>query len=242
VQSFASSGVCRRQSRLGRDEAPLRVYWFTKTAVLARSRIVRSLVRVVPRFYGTRRFITIFTRNYHWCLPWGHWNQFTRSILNLPVICTTLLRSNIASRWHILGQDPHIRGLPSCLFLSGFQTLYTYLVSPSRSVFPHFIPLMHLSKSACSTIYRIEHINHRLWISSSSALSGFIVWTWTSIDSVRTGPHRKYAILKARGGWQEAHVSSTWDLKWPLLSNKNQNNWQGMFSPLVALTVSIVGI
>jgi hypothetical protein len=60
-----------------------------------------------PAFYGTRRFITAFTRALHWSLSWA------RSIQSLPSHPTSL-RS-------ILIVSTHLRlGLPSGLLPSGF--------------------------------------------------------------------------------------------------------------------------
>jgi len=33
--------------------------------------VVAQLVKKYPAFYGTRRFSTVFTRAYHWSLPWS---------------------------------------------------------------------------------------------------------------------------------------------------------------------------
>jgi hypothetical protein len=41
--------------------------------------VVAQPVNKFPAFYGTRRFITKFTRPYHWALPWNSWLQFTSS-------------------------------------------------------------------------------------------------------------------------------------------------------------------
>jgi hypothetical protein len=38
---------------------------------------VIHLVKKSPAFYGTRRFITIFTRSHHWSLFWARWIQTT---------------------------------------------------------------------------------------------------------------------------------------------------------------------
>jgi hypothetical protein len=34
----------------------------------------------LPRFNGTRKFITMFTTDRVWFLPWARWNQFTSSV------------------------------------------------------------------------------------------------------------------------------------------------------------------
>jgi hypothetical protein len=37
-----------------------------------------ELLKKFPTFYGTWRFITVFTRARHWSLSWDKWIQFTR--------------------------------------------------------------------------------------------------------------------------------------------------------------------
>jgi hypothetical protein len=75
-----------------------------------------------PAFYGTRRFITDFTRAQHLYLSWAR-----------PIQSTTL---NPISKRSILMLSIHLRlGLPSGLFRSGVHTnnLYTFLFSPIRA-------------------------------------------------------------------------------------------------------------
>jgi hypothetical protein len=76
-------------------------------------------------FYGTRRFITEFTRAFHLCLSW------TR-----PIQSTTL---NPISKRFILMLSIYLHlGLPSGLFPSDFPTnnLYTFLFSSIRATYP----------------------------------------------------------------------------------------------------------
>jgi hypothetical protein len=66
-----------------------------------------QLLKNFPAFYGTRRFITVFTRALHWFL---FWDRSIQSILSHPIS----LRS-------ILILSTHLRlGLPSGLLPSGF--------------------------------------------------------------------------------------------------------------------------
>jgi hypothetical protein len=85
-------------------------------------------------FYGTRRFITVFTRALHWSLSWARSIQFTPSHY-------IYLRS-------ILILSTHLRlGLPSGLLPSGFPTniLYAFLFSPIRATCPDHL-ILCLSK------------------------------------------------------------------------------------------------
>jgi hypothetical protein len=88
-------------------------YWWELTprcwAFLEKQAVAQSL-KNIPTFYGTRRFITVFTRAIHWSLSWARW---IKSIPPHP----TSLRS-------ILLLSSHLRlGLPSGLFPSGFPTI-----------------------------------------------------------------------------------------------------------------------
>jgi len=70
--------------------------------VLFQKLTVTQLVRKFPFFYGTRRrFITVFTRAYHWSLSWARCTQSTlaypiplRSILILSYHLRLCLRNN----------------------------------------------------------------------------------------------------------------------------------------------------
>jgi hypothetical protein len=50
-------------------------------ALLQKSPIVQ-LLKNFPAFYGTRRFITVFTRAFHWSLSWARSIQFIPSYLS----------------------------------------------------------------------------------------------------------------------------------------------------------------
>jgi hypothetical protein len=99
-------------------------FWFTHSlswALLEKPPIVQ-LLKNFQAFYGTRRFITVFTRALHWSLSW------VRSIQSIPSYPISL-RS-------ILIFSTHLRlGPPSGLFPSGFHTniLYAFLFSPIRA-------------------------------------------------------------------------------------------------------------
>jgi hypothetical protein len=95
---------------------------------------VAQLLKNFPAFYGTRRFITVFTRALHWSLSRARWIQ------SIPPYAISL-RSILISRSHLR------LGLTSYLFPSGFPTniLYTFLFSPTRSTFPARLIIRDLS-------------------------------------------------------------------------------------------------
>jgi len=78
-----------------------------------------SASQEIPRIFGNRRFITVFTSARHLSLSWATWIQ------SMPPHPTSWIS--------ILILSSHLRlGLPSGLFPSGFptKTLYTSLISP----------------------------------------------------------------------------------------------------------------
>jgi hypothetical protein len=80
--------------------------------VLLQKPPVAQLLKNFLTFYGTRRFITVFTRLRHWSLSWARWIQ---SIPHHPI-----------SLRYISILPSHLRpGLPSGLFPSGFPTQNT---------------------------------------------------------------------------------------------------------------------
>ena len=89
--------------------------------VLPENVIYSQLLNIFPAFYGTRNFITVFTRTRHLFLSWA------RSIQSMHP------PPHPASRSSILTLSTHPRlGLPSGLLPSGFSTkfLFAPLLSP----------------------------------------------------------------------------------------------------------------
>jgi hypothetical protein len=98
---------------------------YTWNGVLPEKLTGPHLLKKFPAFYGTRRFITVFTRVRHLCLSWA------RSFLSIASYLTSWRSILITSSLLHLG-------LPSGLFFSGLQTktLYAPFLSPIRATCP----------------------------------------------------------------------------------------------------------
>jgi hypothetical protein len=110
-----------------------------------------QLLKNFPAFYGTRRFITVFTRALYWSISWA------RSIQSIP--------SHPISLRSILILSTHLRlGLPSGLFHSGFPTniLYAFRFSPIRATCP-----VHHSFAFP------PRINCRIWLLDIESVIGY---------------------------------------------------------------------
>jgi hypothetical protein len=93
----------------------------------------RQLCNYFPAFYGTRRFISVFTRALQWSLSWA------KSIQSIPPHLISLIS--------ILILFTHLRlGLPSGLFPSSFPSniLYAFLFSLIRATCPSHLTLLDL--------------------------------------------------------------------------------------------------
>jgi hypothetical protein len=94
-------------------------------AFLLEKLIVTQLVKKFPTFYATQRFITVFTRAYHWSLSWARWIQSTpshqislRSILiHSNITLPSMPRSSDQNSMHFspLLCVLHVPFMPSCL-------------------------------------------------------------------------------------------------------------------------------
>jgi hypothetical protein len=103
-----------------------------------------KLLKKLPAFYGTRSFVTAFTRARHLSLSWARLIQF------MPPPHPTSRRS-------ILILSSHLRlCLPSGLVSSGFPTkaLYAHLLFPIRATCPAHLSFMEVSFS----LYRLNNI------------------------------------------------------------------------------------
>ena len=112
------------------------------TRVLLEKLTSLQLVKKLPAFYGSRRFITALTSARHLSLSWAS-----------PIQC---IHPQNTSWWSILILTSQLHlGLPSCLFPSCFPTkiLYTFLTYSSKlhaaSLLSSIIlsPQSHLVKS-----------------------------------------------------------------------------------------------
>ena len=105
-----------------------------------------QLVKKLPAFHGTRRFITAFTIVRHLSLSWASPIQ---SIYPHPTSWSSILKLSTYLRL----------GLPSGLFPSGFptKTLYTPLSSPVRA--PHAQPISFFSILSPAK-YWVRSTNH----------------------------------------------------------------------------------
>jgi hypothetical protein len=87
--------------------------------ILLKKQTGSQLVKKFPAFYGTRKFITAFTRNRHLSLSWASLIQ------SMP--------PNSTSWRSILILSSHLRlGLPSGLFPTGFRTKTLYVPCIAR--------------------------------------------------------------------------------------------------------------
>jgi hypothetical protein len=73
LPQYAFMALCSVKKSTG-TTLPLLIPWSTD---LLEKLTVTQLVKTFPAFYGTRSFITVFTRVRHWSLFWARWIQST---------------------------------------------------------------------------------------------------------------------------------------------------------------------
>jgi hypothetical protein len=120
-----------------------------------------------PAFYGTRSFITVFTRALHWSLSRARSNQY---IPSHPIS----LRS-------ILVLSTHLRlGLPSDLLPSGFSTniLYAFILSPIRATCPAHLILDLIMKKLRAAFLLLFFLVKKYVIFSCVFKKWLPIYTW----------------------------------------------------------------
>ena len=126
-----------------------------------------QLVKNFLAFYGTRRFISAFTRGRHLSLPSARWAQFM-----LP---------HTTHWWFILILSSPLRlGLPSSLFPSGIptKTLYAPFLSSIRATCPaHLIIILCVCLCVCVCVWWSMALNW-MWGLSFFLRWGFILRLW----------------------------------------------------------------
>jgi hypothetical protein len=132
--------------------------------------IVIQLVKKFPGFYGTRRFITVFTGARS--LSWVIWIQST------PSYCIYLISVLILSSYLLWG-------LLNCLHPAGFRTeiLYGFLISPCvlhvRPISSSLTWPWHLAKLLILRFPFPNFIRTCITYRNTVKCSGLFMWRWT---------------------------------------------------------------
>jgi hypothetical protein len=144
--SHYTAKITLQKSHILIDVTYFLTYLFHGAGQYLKSWLSLSLSKHILLSYGTRRFITVFTKARHWTLSWARWIQFAPSI---PIS----LRS-------ILMLSSHLRpGLPAVSCLRASQPKPCKHPSPPPCV-PHFPPTSS-SKIYCYEMFQIDMLRHR---------------------------------------------------------------------------------
>jgi hypothetical protein len=159
-------------------------------ALLEKLPIVQ-LLKNFPAFYGTRRFITVFTRALHWSLSWA------RSIQYIP--------SHPISPRSILILSTHLHlDLPSGLLRSCFPTniLYAFLLVPIRATCTAHLILLDV------IILTILGEERKLW--SSSLCSFLQLWGVLALGLKQPGRETDHLHLVPVSNMVKLYFHSTY--------------------------------
>jgi hypothetical protein len=104
-----------RNTRLSLNGTSLRSYTDSIQLIPWKRVLLELIVKKFPAFYGTRRFITVFTTACNWSAFWARWLQST-TLHRISQSSIPLLSSNLRL------------GFSSALFPSGFPTRTVYHV------------------------------------------------------------------------------------------------------------------
>jgi hypothetical protein len=124
------------------------------SAVLLQKLTVTQLVEKFSAFYGTRRFISLFTRSHHCFLSWARWIQSTTSH-------TISLRSILIISFHLRLGLPQKHILKFCFVLS-----YVVLVSILQTT--DVLTKMMDKLKICGTSTKIEDRGFRILFTSAN--------------------------------------------------------------------------
>jgi len=145
--------------------------------------MVTQLVKKFPALYGTRRFITVFTRARHWSLSWSGWIQskIFKPISLRSILIYSHLRLNLASGLFPSGFPIWVTRLTHLILLA-FITL-TILVKRTTYEAPYSAvsfnlllgPNILLSTLFSNTLYVCSSRCMKDWVSHPNKTRGKII-------------------------------------------------------------------